>query len=307
MNAKKNLEGKVVVVTGAGLGIGRGIALAMAAQGARVIVNDVGTSIDGEGTDRTPAQSVVEEIHAAGGEAHPSVDSVATPEGATRIIEAAIDCFGRIDCVVNNAGILRDRFFHKMSVAEWESVIDVHLNGSFYVSRAAAPHFKEQGSGSYLHMTSTAGLIGNTGQANYSAAKMGIVGLSRSIALDMQRFSVRSNCIAPAAWSRMVASIPTDTPEQKASAERKKELMTPEKIAPLAAYLASDIASGISGQIFGVRGNQIYLYSQPRALQSVHRSDGWDFNSIAETAMPAFRSALTPLEGTMDVLKADPI
>ena len=150
---------------------------------------------------------------------------------------AALDSFGRIDGVVNNAGILRDRFFHKMSDDEWDAVIKVHLYGSFYVSRAAATHFKEQGSGAFVHMTSTSGLIGNFGQANYSAAKLGIAALSKSIALDMQKFNVRSNCIAPFAWSRMIGSIPTDTPEQQARVAKIKQ-MTPAKIAPLAVFLA---------------------------------------------------------------------
>src|SRR5204862_5917472 len=186
------LQGKVVIVTGAGGGIGRDFALAMAANGAKVVVNDIGSSVSGEGKDAGPAQKVVDEIKAKGGSAVANTDSVADWEAANRIVKTAIDAFGRIDVVVNNAGILRDRFFFNMSIEEWKAVIDVHLNGSFYVARAAAPHFKSQESGCYIHMTSTSGLVGNLGQANYSAAKLGIVGLSKSIALDMAKYHVRS-------------------------------------------------------------------------------------------------------------------
>ena len=209
------LEGKVVLVTGAGGGIGRDIALQCAAQGARVVVNDLGASVSGEGGDAGPAQRVVEEIRAAGFEATANTDSVSELASANHIVQTALDVFGRIDVVVNNAGILRDRFFHKMSADEFDTVIKVHLYGGFYVSRAAATHFKEQGSGAYVHMTSTSGLIGNFGQANYAAAKLGIAALSKSIALDMQKFNVRSNCIAPFAWSRMIGSIPTDAPQRR--------------------------------------------------------------------------------------------
>ncbi len=176
---------------------------------------------------------------ALGGEAVANTDSVSEAASAARIVQCALDSFGRIDVVVNNAGILRDRFFHKMSVDEWDAVIKVHLYGAFHVSRAAAPHFKQQESGCFVHMTSTSGLIGNFGQANYAAAKLGLAALSKSIALDMQRFNVRSNCIAPFAWSRMIGSIPIDTPEEQARVDRLKQ-MTPAKIAPLAVCLASD-------------------------------------------------------------------
>src|SRR3954463_14073943 len=257
------LAGKVVVVTGAGGGIGRDFALAMAAAGAKVVVNDIGTSVKGEGESSAPAERVVQEIRAAGGTAIASTDSVADWASANRIVQAALDAFGRVDAVVNNAGILRDRFFFNMSVEEWRAVIDVHLNGSFYVARAAAPHFKSQESGAYVHMTSTSGLIGNLGQANYSAAKLGIVGLSKSIALDMAKFNVRSNCIAPFAWSRMISSIPTETEDQKARVGKLKNMETA-KIAPMAVFLASDQAKDVSGQIFAVRANEIFLMSQSR-------------------------------------------
>lgn len=277
---------KVVVITGAGSGIGREFALAFAAQGARVVVNDLGRTEAGG----SAAEAVVAEIRAAGGEAAASVDSVAEWDSAQHIVQTALDNFGRVDCVINNAGIVRDRFFFNMSLEEWQAVINVHLNGSFYVARAAAPHFKAQASGAYIHMTSTSGLIGNPGQANYSAAKLGLVGMSKTIALDMARYNVRSNCIAPFAWTAMTASVPTDTPDAAARMEKLKT-MEPRKIAPLAVYLASDAGAGVSGQIFGVRANEIYLYSQSRVIRSVHRSDGWTPESIAEHAIPTMKNS----------------
>ncbi|MDO8699782.1 MAG: SDR family oxidoreductase [Rhodoferax sp.] len=300
------VNGKVVVVTGAGGGIGRDIALAMAREGAKVVVNDIGASVSGEGSNAGPAQAVVDEIKALGGEAVASTDSVSEAASAGRIIQTALDTFGRIDVVVNNAGILRDRFFHKMSVDEWDAVIKVHLYGAFHVSRAAAPHFKEQGSGNYIHMTSTSGLIGNFGQANYAAAKLGVAALSKSIAVDMEKFNVRSNCIAPFAWSRMIGSIPTDTPEEQARVDRIKQ-MTPAKIAPLVVCLASDESSYANGQIFAVRNNEIFLMSQPRPVRSVHRSEGWTPESVASHALPALKAMFYPLDRSGDVFTWDPI
>lgn len=295
------LRNRAVVVTGSGSGIGREIALAMAASGAKVVVNDVGRS-DSEGS---AAERVVAEIRTAGGEAVASTDSVATPESASRIVQAAVDTFGRIDGVVNNAGIVRDRFFFNMSTEEWRAVLDVHLNGSFFVARAAAPHFKSQGAGAYVHMTSTSGLIGNIGQANYSAAKMGIVGLSKSIALDMAKFNVRSNCIAPWAWTAMTATIP-DSPENRPRIEKMKK-MEAAKIAPLAVYLLSERAAAVTGQIFGVRANEIYFFSQIRMIRSVHRSEGWTPEAIAEHAMPAFEASFFPNVSSMALTPWDPI
>ncbi len=300
------LAGKVVVVTGAGGGIGRDFALAMAAAGAKVLVNDLGTSVRGEGADASAAQKVASEIRAAGGTAVASTDSVADWESASRIVKSAVDAFGRIDVVVNNAGILRDRFFFNMSVDEWRAVIDVHLNGSFYVSRAAATHFKAQQSGCYVHMTSTSGLVGNLGQANYSAAKLGIVGLSKSIALDMAKYGVRSNCIAPFAWSRMIGSIPTETDDQRARVEKLKSMQTA-KIAPLAVFLASEQAREVSGQVFAIRANEIFLMSQSRPLRSVHRAGGWTAETIASHALPALKEQLYPLHRSQDVFSWDPI
>src|SRR5579885_3250975 len=291
------LDGKVVIVTGAGRGIGREIALLAARSGGKVVVNDLGGGADGSGADAGPARDVADEIVAAGGAAVANSASVGDPAGADSIVRTALDAFGRVDAVVNNAGILRDRIFHRMSVADFEQVIQVHLMGSFYVSKAAALHFREQQSGAFVHFTSTSGLIGNFGQANYSAAKMGIVGLSKSIALDMAKFNVRSNCIAPWAWTAMTASIP-DTPENQPRIEKMKK-MEAGKIAPLVVYLVSDRAAAVSGQIFGVRANEIYFFSQSRMIRSVHRSEGWTPEEIAEHAMPAFEASFFPNVASM--------
>ena len=300
------LTGKVAVVTGSGGGIGREIALAMGAAGAKVVVNDIGAALSGEGLTGAPAQNVADEIKAAGGIAVPNTDSVATRESANGIIETAVEHFGRIDIVVNNAGNLRDRVFHKMSDEEWSQVIDVHLNGTFFVSRAAANHFREQESGTFVHMTSTSGLIGNFGQANYSAAKLGIAALSKSIALDMNRYNVRSNCIAPFAWSRMTSSIPANTDEEKARV-LKLQKMEAGKVAPMAVFLASDTAKEVNGQIFAVRANEIMLFSQPRPVRSVHMSTGWTPEAIAEIAAPAMKHHFMALERSPDAIDWDPI
>jgi NAD(P)-dependent dehydrogenase (short-subunit alcohol dehydrogenase family) len=300
------VAGKVAVVTGAGRGIGRAIALLMAQEGARVAVCDVGASLQGAGTDAQPAQAVVDEIRNAGGAAIASTLSIAEPRNADLIVQAALDAFGRVDILVNNAGILRDVIFHKMSWSDWSDVIAVHLHGSFNMSRACATHFREQGAGAFVHMTSTSGLIGNFGQANYMAAKLGIMGLSRGIALDMQRFKVRSNCIAPFAWTRMIDSIPVTSEEDQRRVERFQQ-MTPEKIAPLVVYLASDRAEGISGQVFAVRNNEIFLFNQPRPIRSLHRSDGWTPQTLDQQLKGAFGPSLTPLERSGDVFSWDPV
>lgn len=300
------LEGKVALVTGAGGGIGRAIAVAMAASGAAVLINDIGASLSGEGNSATPAEQTKAIIEQAGGRAAISTDSVSEWGSARKIVQAALDAFGRIDIVVNNAGILRDVIFHRMSPEDWLAVINVHLNGSFFVSRAAAEHFRKQEGGAYVHMTSTSGLIGNFGQANYSAAKLGIAALSKSIALDMERFHVRSNCISPFAWSRMTSSIPAETPEQQARVARIQQ-MTPDKNAPMAVFLASDAASGISGQIFATRHNEIFLMSQIRPVRGIHRAEGWSPELIAEYAVPALKPSFVPLERSGDVFCWDPV
>ena len=300
------LAGKVAIVTGAGRGIGRGIALLLAQEGARVVVCDIGASLDGAGADAGPAQTVVGEIKKGGGDAMASTLSISEPGNADKIVAAALDRFGRVDILVNNAGILRDRIFHRMSWSDWTDVIGVHLNGSFAMSRACAAHFREQNSGSFVHMTSTSGLVGNFGQANYMAAKLGIVGLSRGIALDMARFNVRSNCVSPFAWTRMVQSIPAEDEAQKERLARAAQV-TPEKVAPLVVYLASDRAAGVTGQILSARNNEIYLFNQNRPIRTLHRSDGWTPQKLAEQLKPAFANSFTPLERSPEVFSWDPV
>ncbi len=300
------LKDRVAIVTGSGRGIGRDIALALAAQGARVVVNDIGGSERGYNPDGSVAASVVEEIAARGGTAIANTQSIAVYADAERMVSQAVEAFGRLDIVVNNAGILRDSIFHKMSEADWDAVLSVHLKGSFNLSRAAAGVFRERGSGSFIHMTSTAGLIGAVGQANYASAKMGVVGMSRSIAMDMDRFGVRSNCIAPFAWSRLVGTVPVGDAANAEKLDQMKRL-TPDKIAPLVVALASDAAKDVSGQIFAVRGNEMFLMSQPRPVRSAHCGDGWTPEKVLSRVLPAMRPGFTPLERGRDVFCWDPL
>jgi NAD(P)-dependent dehydrogenase (short-subunit alcohol dehydrogenase family) len=302
----KLLDGKVALITGGGRGVGRGIAIAMAEAGAKVVVNDLGASLDGTLGEERPAHEVVARIRELGGEAIVDGGSVSDWTAASKMVQAAVDTFGRIDIVVNNAGILRDVMFHRMSEAEFDDVVAVHLKGSFNVSRAAAPHFKAQGSGSYVHMTSTSGLIGNFGQANYSAAKLGIAALSKSIALDMQKFGVRSNAVAPFAWTRMIDSIPAETPEQKKRVEGLKKLDA-NRVAPFVVGLCADEARDVTGQIFGVRNNEIYLFSQPRPIRNAHAGEGWTPQSVIDTALPMLRAGFYPLDRSSDVFTWDPV
>ncbi len=307
MTPGKMVEGKVVVVTGSGRGIGRAIAMLMAQHGAKVVVNDIGVALSGEGGDKTPAQEVVNEIRKAGGEAVPNYDSVAEFRSAAKIVQCALDSFGRIDGVVNNAGILRDVIFHKMTEEDWDAVVNVMLKGAFNTSRHAAEHFRQQSSGAFVHMTSTSGLIGAMGQANYSAAKLGLVALSKSIAVDMARFNVRSNCIAPVAWTRMTASIPAKDPATQKRIEQRK-LVTAEHNAPLAVFLVSDAAAGVNAQVFATRKNEIFLMSQSRPLRGIHRAEGWTPDTCAEHMYPALKSGFyAPTERTGDVFPWDSI
>lgn len=302
-----SLEDKVVIITGAGRGIGRELALYCAAQGAAVIVNDPGVGQAGDGGDASPAEITANDIIAADGKAVANFGNVADPKEASNIIEDAVTRFGRVDAVVNNAGILRDTIWHKMSYEDWKSVIEVNLTGVFNVSKAATPYFREQKSGSFIHFTSTSGLIGNIGQANYSAAKLGVVALSQSIALDMARVGVRSNCIAPFAWSRMTSSIPAETPEQQERVRRMQE-MSADKIAPLVAYLASDLSKDVTNQIFSVRKNEITLFSKPRPIRSMTKVEGWTVEAIADQLIPAFRPSFAKAdEVSAHVFPYDPV
>jgi NAD(P)-dependent dehydrogenase (short-subunit alcohol dehydrogenase family) len=248
----------------------------------------------------------VAEIKKSGGDAVLNDGDVCKPETGIQLVEQALDAFGRLDGVVNSAGILRDGIFHKLPAEDWHAVLNVHLNGSFNVSSAAARHFRTKGAGSFVHMTSTSGLIGSLGQANYAAAKLGIVGLSRSIAIDMAHFGVRSNAIAPFAWSRLTATVGSDSDRDARRTEIFK-VLDPASIAPLVTYLLSESSKGITGQIFTVRGNEIFLMSQPRVIRAAHSSDGWTPDLIATRLAPAFSSSLVPLEVSADVFSWDPL
>jgi NAD(P)-dependent dehydrogenase (short-subunit alcohol dehydrogenase family) len=300
------LKGKVAVVTGAARGVGREVALLMARHGARVVVNDYGGSEVGIGSDRKPADEAVDEIRRAGGEAVANYDSVASMAGGQAIVKTALDAFGRVDIVVNNAGILRDRMIFNMTEEEWDAVIDTHLKGTFAVTRAAAPLMREQKSGRFINMTSTSGLIGNVGQANYAAAKLGIFGLTKATALDMARYNVTANCISPFAWTRMIGTIPTTTEAQKARVEKIKKL-SPAHIAPVATFLASNAAKDITGQVFGVRGKEIMLFSHERPIMRVHHDEGWTAERLAEMFPGTLQHHLVPMVTSGQYFDYDPL
>jgi NAD(P)-dependent dehydrogenase (short-subunit alcohol dehydrogenase family) len=310
MKGKKmaELEGKVVLVTGAARGIGKECALLAAREGAKVVVNDLGGSVGGgdEGASG-PAQEVVEEIKAAGGEAVSNSDSVSEKNGAENMIAQALDTFGGLHSIISPAGILRDKMFHKMSDEDWSSVIDVHLNGSYNVTRAAINHFRDQESGSFVLFTSTSGLIGNIGQANYAAAKMGIMGLSRIIAMEGVRKNVRSNIIAPFAWTRMIATIPVKDEASAKRVERMKNSMRADQVAQTAVALSSDRASDVTGQVFAVRGNEVILMSQPRPVRSMSRMEGWDPTSLIDHAFPAMKADMLDAGASASVFPYDPV
>jgi len=300
------LKGKIAVVTGAARGVGREIALLFAREGAKVVVNDYGGSESGLGTDRKPADEVVDEIRRAGGDAAANYDSVATMAGGQAIVKTAVDRFGRVDIVVNNAGILRDRMIFNMSEEEWDAVVNTHLKGTFAVTRAAAPLMREQKSGRFINMTSTSGLVGNVGQANYAAAKLGIFGLTKVTALDMARYNVTANCISPFAWTRMIGTIPTETEAQKARVEKIKKL-SPAHIAPVAAFLASDAAKDVTGQVFGVRGKEIMLFGHERPIMRVHDDNGWTVERLVEMFPGTLQHHLVPLVTSGQYFNYDPL
>jgi len=301
------LDGKVVLVTGAARGIGRECALLAAKEGAKVVVNDLGASVKGddEAGDADTAQKVVEEIRAAGGEAVADDHSVSDRAGAKAMVELALDTFKGLNAVINPAGILRDKMFHKMDDSDWDAVIDVHLNGHYNLARAAINHFRDQEDGAFVMFTSTSGLIGNIGQANYAAAKMGIAGLSRIIAMEGAAKNVRSNVIAPFAWTRMIATIPV---KDEASAKRVQmfqEKMRADQIAPMAVALCA--AKDVSGQIFAVRGNEVFLMSQPRPVRGMANLEGWTPSSLIEHGLPAMAGQFTDLGATNSVFTWDPV
>lgn len=309
------LQGKCGIVTGAGRGIGAAIAKELAACGASVVVNDLGES---DGGDRPPAPTaatpatadpaaqVVAEIAQAGGSAVAHHGSVASFAAAEAMVQLCVARFGRVDFVVHNAGIVRDVIFHKMTEADFDAVVAVHLKGCFNLCRAAAPLFREQGAGAIVAMTSTSGLIGNVGQANYAAAKLGIVALIKAIALDMRRFGVRANCIAPFAWTRMTATLGGSDPALQARVARLQAL-DPAQVAPLVACLLSDAAAAVTGQTFAIRGSEVVLFSPFAPCRSVHRPGGWTSQALAETLPGSFAPSFAPLSVTSDVFGYDPI
>src|SRR6202789_2070045 len=302
------LDGKVVLVTGAANGIGKECALLAAREGGKVVVNDLGGAVAGgdEGS-AGPAEQVVQEIKKAGGQAVSNSDSVTSRPGVARMIEQAMDTFKGLHAIINPAGILRDVMFHKMTDEDWDKVIEVHLQGSYNVCRAAINHFREQNEGCFVLFTSTSGLIGNIGQANYAAAKMGIVGLSRIIAMEGAQKNVRSNVIAPFAWTRMIATIPIKDEASAKRVERMKNHMRADQVAQLAVSLASPATKDVSGQIFVARGNEIFLMSQPRPIRGIGKVEGWTPETIAEHAMAALKPSFHDLGTTTSVFGWDPI
>ena len=306
------LEGKVAIVTGAGRGIGRGEALLLAEEGARVVVNDLGGSEAGEGSDASPADQVMAEIVAAGGEAVANYDSVATMEGGERIVQTALDNFGRLDILINNAGILRDRMVFNMSEAEWDSVIAVHLKGHFTTTKHASIVFRQQRWGRIVNTGSESGL-GNMGQANYAAAKEGIVGMTRTLALDLGRYGVTANAIRPRAGTRLTLSPELREAMQRARASRQSgessdgdggdsgagqagsqlDALAPEAVAPLVVYLCTDSAANVNGRDFVVGGDEVSLMTMPTKQASIHREGGWDLASLERVFPQVIGAKLT--------------
>ncbi len=302
------LDGKVVLVTGAGRGIGRECAHLAAREGAKVVVNDLGGSVaGGDEGDAGLAERVAKEIRDAGGEAVANSDSVARLSGAKAMVEQALDSFGGLHGVISPAGILRDAMFHKMAEEDWDAVIEVHLKGSFNVCRASIEHFRAQQDGAYVLFSSTSGLIGNIGQTNYAAAKMGIVGLSRVIAMEGERRNVRSNVLTPSAWTRMIGTIPMKDETTRRRLAMMEAKMRADQIAPLAVALLAEGASEVTGQIFSIRGNEVFLWSQPRPIRAMAKLEGWTPESMLEHAFPAFRPDMTDLGNARTVFGWDPV
>jgi NAD(P)-dependent dehydrogenase (short-subunit alcohol dehydrogenase family) len=302
------LEGKVVLVTGAAGGIGKECALLAAREGAKVVVNDLGGSVGGgdEG-DAGPAQQTANEINAAGGQAVANSESVTSMASVQGMIQQAMDTFGGLHAIINPAGILRDGMFHKMSDEDWDKVIEVHLRGAYNVSRASVEHFRNQQEGSYVHFTSTSGLIGNIGQANYAAAKLGVMGLSRILAMEGAIKNVRSNIIAPFAWTRMIATIPVKDEASALRVDRMKNAMRADQVAQLAVALASPEAKDVSGQIFAVRGNEVILFDQPRPVRNMANLEGWTPRSLLDVALPAMKNSFFDAGASASVFPYDPI
>ena len=280
------LQDKVAIVTGSGRGIGRGVAMLMAAQGAKIVVVDPGVNVDGSGLDNSIASQVVAEIKEAGGEAVHCMESVATMSGGETIIQTALDSFGKLDIVVTVAGILRDRMVFNLSEEEWDDVIAVHLKGTFSIVKNACVLFRQQRSGRIITFSSTSGLYGNSGQANYGAAKDGIAGFTRVVARDMGRYSVTANAISPSASTRMVASVPDEARELRASRGISAGGSTvlrggPDDIAPMVAWLASDEAAHVNGHVFHVTEGLINLLNEPEPVKTIQKNGKWTVEELA--------------------------
>jgi NAD(P)-dependent dehydrogenase (short-subunit alcohol dehydrogenase family) len=293
------LQGKVAVVTGSGRGVGRGIALALAREGAQVVINDVGCEVDGRGSAADPAAQVVKEIAALGGKAVPNYDSVASFSGAENIVKTAVDSFGRIDILVNNAGIMRDRSIGKMSEEDFDAVLAVHLKGTFNCGRHAIPHMREQGFGRIVNITSSAGLRGNFGQSNYGAAKAGIMGLTLVWAIELGKYGITVNAMAPAGMTRMVGTIPG------MEGKEPPPEMNAELNGPLVAFLSSDKAAHVNGQIFGRRGFGYTIFQQPRPIAMMYKPGGLSASEIAANFDGVFLEHLQPI-GIPQMRKEEP-
>ena len=302
------LDGRVAICTGSGRGVGAEVAKMMAANGAKIVVNDPGVGGGGEGGDQAPAQQIVDEIKAAGGEAVANYGSVTSFEDCLDMVSQARDEFGGLHIVFNPAGILRDRMFHRMDPQDWKDVIDVHLTGHFNVNRAAINLFRDQEYGRIIMVSSTSGVLGNIGQTNYGAAKMGIVALCRNLAMESEPKGITCNAILPSADTRMTRSVPTPKDPTAAAAREERLRRSPaDAIAPLCVFLASEGAKYVNGQVFHQRGAELTLYGAMRPTRMVHRQGGWTPETIAENAMPALQTGFASISDSRNVHPGMPL